>query len=147
MKTINLAVVVSQFNRDVTEKLWQGAKARWLALGMDEELLTKVEVPGAVEIPLMAQELALTKRFAAVICLGAVIQGDTDHYDYVCQQVSYGCQKVALTTRLPIIFGVLTTQTEEQALARAGGSEGNKGQEAVDAALTMIEALRSVVCV
>jgi 6,7-dimethyl-8-ribityllumazine synthase len=133
-----IAVVVSQFNQEVTEKLWQSTKTRLLELGLKENDITMVPVPGAVEIPLMAQAMALTKRFAAVICLGAVIRGETDHYDYVCQQVSYGCQRVALQLHLPIIFGVLTTNTDEQALARASG----KGQAVADAALTMIDALR-----
>lgn len=138
---IKIAVVVSQFNQAITEQLWQGAKARLLELGVKESDVTLVRVPGAVEIPLMAQEMALSKRFAAVICLGAVIRGETSHYDYVCQQVSDGCQRVALDNHLPVIFGVLTTETEEQALARVSG-DCHKGREAADAALTMINALR-----
>lgn len=140
---IKIAVVVSRFNQEVTERLWQGARERLLELGLPEGAVTTVRVPGAIEIPLMAQMLAQSKHFAAIICLGAVIQGETDHYDYVCQQVSYGCQQVALQQQIPVIFGVLTTQTEEQALARAGGDRGHKGREAVETALAMITALQS----
>jgi 6,7-dimethyl-8-ribityllumazine synthase len=94
-----------------------------------------------VEIPLVAQSLAKTGRFAAIICLGAVIRGETGHYDYVCGQVSDGCQRVALDNDLPIIFGVLTTDNEEQALDRVGGRHGHKGREAADTAVTMISLL------
>ena len=138
---IKVAVVVSRFNETVTERLWQSAEERLLERGLREEDILLVRVPGAVEIPLMAQTLAQRKQFSAVICLGAVIRGETDHYDYVCQQVSEGCQRVALQQQIPIIFGVLTTQTEAQALARAGGEQGNKGREAADVAFEMIDVL------
>lgn len=141
---IKIAIVVSRFNQNVTDKLLAGAKKRLQECGLEEGAITIIHVPGAVEIPLTVQALLLNQPFSAVIALGAVIQGETDHYDYVCQQVSYGCQKVALQYHTPVIFGVLTTQTEEQALARAGGSEGNKGSDSVDAAMAMIQVLQSL---
>src|SRR5262249_4934638 len=101
-----------------------------------------VWVPGAIEIPIMVQRLAKTTRYEAIIALGAVIRGETTHYDYVCQQVSYGCQRLALDYNLPVIFGVLTTDTEEQALDRVGGQHGHKGRDAVDTAIEMVKVLR-----
>ena len=137
-KVMNLAIVVSRFNFEVTEKLLNGAVTRLQELKISRENIKVVWVPGAVEIPLMAQQFAIQGKVDAIICLGAVIKGETDHYDYVCQQVSDGCQKVMLNFNLPVIFGILTTPSVELALARAGGSEGNKGSECVDAALEMI---------
>ena len=137
-KVMNLAIVVSRFNFEVTEKLLNGAVTRLQELKISRENIKVVWVPGAVEIPLMAQQFAIQGKVDAIICLGAVIKGETDHYDYVCQQVSDGCQKVMLNFNLPVIFGILTTPSVELALARAGGSEGNKGSECVDSALEMI---------
>jgi 6,7-dimethyl-8-ribityllumazine synthase len=97
-----------------------------------------------MEIPLIARKLADTKKYAAIICLGCVIQGETDHYDYVCSQVVQGTSQVALTTGLPVIFGVLTCQTLEQALNRAGGKSGNKGFDAALAALEMVSLTQSI---
>lgn len=133
------AIVVSEFNGNITEKLLQGASSRLIEKGIEETKITIIRVPGAVEIPLAAQLLAKSKKYQAIICLGAVIRGDTNHYDYVCEQVSRGCQKVMLDFEIPIIFGVLTTHTMEQAEERVGGKEGHKGIEAADAALTMAE--------
>lgn len=141
---ISVAIVVSQFNEEVTSKLLAGAVSRLQACGIKDEDIKVYEVPGAVEIPLLAKCLAKSAKYDAIICLGAVIQGETDHYDYVCQQVSYGCQKVMLECELPIVFGVLTTQTLAQALARSGGSEGNKGTDSADTALAMITLLQKI---
>ena len=140
----NIAVVVSRFNEEVTQKLYDGAVLRLEELGFDKKQVTVVWVPGAIEIPLTAQRLAKTGQFEAIICLGAVILGETKHFDYVCQQVSYGCQQVALTQDLPVIFGVLTTDTEEQAFDRAGGQHGNVGRNSVDTAFQMISTLRQI---
>lgn len=131
------AIIVSEFNRHITDKLLEGALSRFYDLGIREKEVFVTHVPGAVEIPLIAQLLAKSKQFHAIICLGAVIRGDTDHYDYVCDQVSQGCQKVMLDHNIPVIFGVLTTHNDEQALARAGGSEGHKGVYCADAAVQM----------
>jgi 6,7-dimethyl-8-ribityllumazine synthase len=141
--TFPLAIVVSRFNKKVTQLLSQGALDRLKELAFPDEQIAYVEIPGAVEIPVMAQSLAKTNIYKAIICLGAVIQGETNHYDYVCDQVSYGCQRVALDHNIPVIFGVLTTFNEEQALARAGGSKGHVGKEAVDIAVEMVGLLRN----
>lgn len=140
----NIAVVISRFNEEVTQKLYEGAVLRLEELGFDTNQVTVVWVPGAIEIPLTAQRLAKTGQFEAIICLGAVILGETKHFDYVCQQVSYGCQQVALTQDLPVIFGVLTTDTEEQAFDRVGGKHGHIGKSAVDTAFQMISTLRQI---
>lgn len=133
-----IAIVISRFNETITKKLHDEAITRLTELGFSTEDFIVRWVPGAVEIPLVAQHYAVNFEVDAVICLGAVIRGETDHYDYVCQQVSYGCQKVALETGIPILFGVLTTETEAQALARANGEHSSKGRYCVDAALEMI---------
>lgn len=140
----HLAIVVSEFNAEITELLLAGALERLKERGFSEAYIAVIKVPGAVEIPLVAQLLARTDLYSAIICLGAVIQGETDHYRYVCEQVSQGCQQVALAHEIPVIFGVLTTQNEAQAFARAGGAEGNKGREAVDAAVRMVEVLQKI---
>lgn len=134
-----LAIIVSEFNPQITEALFSGAleklkKTHHIA----EKNITVVRVPGAVEIPFAAKLLAKSQKYQAIICLGAVIKGETDHYDYVCQQVSFGCQKVMLTFDIPIIFGVLTTQTLQQAKQRSGGKHGHKGEDCADAAISMI---------
>ncbi len=135
---MKIAIVISEFNSNITDRLLEGAIHRLEQLNIPELSWHIESVPGAIEIPLAAKQFAKSGKFNAVICLGAVIRGETDHYDYVCQQVSYGCQKVALKFDVPIIFGILTTENEEQALARAGGSCGHKGKEAVDTAVEMI---------
>ena len=131
------AIVTSQFNRPITDELLRGAVARFQEYGIEQHAITVVKVPGAIEIPLMAQHLAKQKRYHAIICLGAVIQGETDHYQYVCEQVSHGCQTVMLKFHVPIIFGVLTTHNEKEANDRIGGRKGHIGKEAVDAAIRM----------
>ena len=131
------AIVVSMFNQCVTEKLLEGALSRLQEKSVANHHITVIKVPGAIEIPLTAHLLAKSHRYHSIICLGAVIRGDTDHYDYVCQQVSQGCQRVMLDFEIPVIFGVLTTDNEEQALQRVGGMHGHKGIEAADTALAM----------
>lgn len=139
---MSIAICVSRFNAAITEKLLQGVLERLRELGVAEENLKICWVPGAVELPLAAQQFAQRGDFEAVICLGAVIRGETGHYEYVCQQVSYGCQRVALDYHLPVIFGVLTTENMQQALERVGGIHGHKGREAADTAITMINLLK-----
>ena len=143
--THQFAIIVSEFNQTITSRLLEGALSRFRENGVADDSITVVHVPGAVEIPLTAQLLAKTYRYHSLICLGAVIRGETDHYDYVCQQVSVGCQKVMLEHEVPVIFGILTTNTEEQALERAGGREGHKGKDAVDAALAMVRVVDGIV--
>lgn len=139
-----IALIVSQFNQAITHELQAGAMKRLLALGVREEDLTLIEVPGAVEIPLIAQRLAKQNKFAALIALGAVVRGETTHYDYVCQQVSEGCQRVALEFDIPVIFGVLTTENDAQAWDRLGGAHGHKGVDAADCALAMMSILNQI---
>lgn len=138
-QTAQLAIVVSEFNVEITARLLEGAKERLRELSAKEAHI--VWVPGAIEIPLMAQHLARTQKYDAIVALGAVIRGETSHYDYVCQQVSFGCQKISLELHLPIIFGVLTTENELQAWERSGGKHGHKGRDAVDTAFCMIHLL------
>ncbi len=137
----NVALVVGRFNEDVTRRLYEGALERLKELAFADEHITVVWVPGAIEIPLTAQRLARTNSYEVIICLGTVIRGETGHYEYVCNQASTGCQTVALENDIPVIFGVLTTENEAQALERAGGQQGNKGRDAVDAALEMVSVL------
>ncbi|MBW5802295.1 6,7-dimethyl-8-ribityllumazine synthase [Coxiella endosymbiont of Ornithodoros amblus] len=142
--SFKLAIVISQFNRTVTEKLLNGVSQRLTELGVQANQVKTVRVPGAVEIPLVAKRLAKSRHYEALVCLGSVIRGETDHYNYVCQQVSFGCQQVALEYEVPIIFGVLTTTTKEQAFARAGGQRGNKGADWADAAVSMIKLMKEI---
>lgn len=141
VKPFPISVIVSRFNTSITEKLLMNALARLEERGFSSDLITVINVPGAVEIPVVAQTLVKKKMSEAIIVLGAVIRGETSHYDYVCSQVSDGCQQVALASSMPVIFGVLTTENAEQAMARADGSHSNKGQEAVDAAIEMVNVL------
>lgn len=136
-RSFPIAVVVSTFNETVTSALKEGAIHRLEELGFNSEDITLVEVPGAVEIPFVVQLLAKKNQVQAIIALGAVIRGETTHYDYVCDQVSQGCQRVMLDYNIPVIFGVLTTENDEQALDRVGGKHGHKGRDAVDCALAM----------
>lgn len=140
----NVAVIASRFNEDVTEKLLEGALERLTELEFSDEQITVVKVPGAIELPVTAQRFAKTKKYQAIICIGAVIRGETTHYDYVCEQASDGCLRVSLDHELPVIFGVITTENKEQALARAGGDHGHKGRDAVDAAYEMVSVLSQI---
>lgn len=136
-KPFPIALVVSTFNQDITQALKEGALRRLEELGFGSSNLTLVEVPGAVEIPFVANLLAKKKQVEVIIALGAVIRGETSHYDYVCDQVSQGCQRVMLDQDLPVVFGLLTTENEEQAWDRLGGKHGHKGREAADCAVMM----------
>ncbi len=138
----NIAVITSRFNEPVTTRLTQSAIKRLKDLNFSEDQITTIEVPGAIEIPLIAKQLANTRSYEAIICLGCVIRGETSHYDYVCEQVSQGCQRVSLDHNIPVIFGILTTETGEQALDRAGGEHSDKGIESVDSAVEMVALMR-----
>ncbi|HXW60851.1 MAG TPA: 6,7-dimethyl-8-ribityllumazine synthase [Myxococcota bacterium] len=138
MANARYALIVSDFNEEITRELLRGAEGELKKKGVLDTHLAIYHVPGAIELPLAAQWCAKAQQFDAIICLGAVIRGETDHYHYVCEQVSYGCQKVMLTYNVPVIFGVLTVNTEEEALARLGGSHGHKGKEAAKAAIQMV---------
>lgn len=134
-------IVVSRFNEFITNKLLGGALDALKRHGADEENIEVAWVPGAFEIPLVAKKMASTNKYDAVICLGAVIRGQTPHFDYVSSEVSKGIANVSLEKNIPIIFGVLTTDTIEQAIERAGTKAGNKGYDAGVTAIEMVNLL------
>jgi len=138
---LKFALVVSRFNSFITERLLEGALDSLRRKGVRDEDLTVVRVPGAWEIPLVAKRLAQAKSYHAVICLGAVIRGATPHFDYVAAEVSKGIAQVTLDTGVPVSFGILTTDTLEQAVERAGSKAGNKGYAAAEAAIEMVNLL------
>lgn len=144
VETFSIALIISRFNEPVTQALYEGALQRLHELKFPDHQITVVWVPGAVEIPIVAKHLAKMEGYEAIVALGAVIRGETGHYDYVCQQVSHGCQVVALEFDIPVIFGVLTTDNAEQAFARCGGKKGHKGKESIDAAVEMVSVLRQI---
>lgn len=132
------AIVVSRFNRAVTGSLLDGALQALGEYGVAESDVDVLHVPGAFEITLAASEAAATGRYAAVICLGAVVRGETPHFEFICQEVSRGVSEAACRHSIPMAFGVLTTENMDQALARAGEGHGNKGFEAAVVALEMV---------
>jgi len=140
--SLKIGIVVSRFNDFITRRLLEGAEDALLRHGASPEAITVAWVPGAVEIPLLAKRLAASGDYDAVICLGAVIRGATSHYDHVCSMVASGIAAAALETGVPVIFGVLTTDTIEQAIERAGSKAGNKGFEAAVSAIEMANLLR-----
>lgn len=131
------AVVASRFNEPIVKKLVDGAITAFAAGGVPAGMVDVHWVPGAFELPLAAQHLVRTKRYAGVACVGVVIKGETPHYDYVAGQAAAGIRTVGLASGVPVTFGVITALTEEQAWARAGGAVGNRGAEAAEAALEM----------
>ena len=130
-------IVISRFNEFISSKLLSGAIDELVRHGVKDSDIDVLWVPGAFEIPLVAQRAAQTKKYAAIITLGAVIKGSTSHYDYVCAEVSKGTAAVSLETGIPVIFGVLTTDNIEQAIERAGTKAGNKGSDAAKSAIEM----------
>lgn len=139
-----IAIVSGLFNDHIVSGLMDGAKRRLAERGVAESDVTTTYVPGCFELPLAAQKLARSGRFDAVIALGAVVRGDTPHFDYVCDACTQGLTRVALDESLPVVFGVLTTDDEAQAMARVGGEHGNKGEDAADTALYMLEMLAAI---
>jgi 6,7-dimethyl-8-ribityllumazine synthase len=133
---LKVGIIVGRFNSFIGERLLEGALDALIRHGADDSQITVARVPGAFEIPLAAQKMALTGKYDALICLGAVIRGSTPHFDYVASEVSKGIAHVSLATGVPVAFGVLTVDTIEQAIERAGTKAGNKG---FDAAMTVIE--------
>ena len=138
------AIVVSRFNDFISERLLEGALDGLLRSGTRDEDIEVVRVPGAFEIPLMAKKMASTARYHAVICLGAVIRGATPHFDYVSAEVSKGIAMVGLESEIPVIFGIVTTDTIEQAIERAGTKAGNKGWSAAISAIEMANLIEVV---
>ncbi|WP_250632516.1 6,7-dimethyl-8-ribityllumazine synthase [Rhodoflexus caldus] len=132
------AIVVAEWNSEVTERLYNGAYSTLLHAGVREENIIRKDVPGSFELSLGAQYMAQWKDIDAVICLGCVIKGETPHFDFICQAVAHGITEVGLKYNKPVVFGVITTLNLEQALDRAGGKHGNKGDEAAATAIKML---------
>ena len=141
---LHIAVVVACFNETVTSKLLQGALDGLSSHGVLEQDITVAWAPGSFELPVIAQNLIDTGEFDAVICLGAVIRHETDHHLYVAREATHGIASVSRETGVPTIFGILTTDSEEQAMARAGGKEGNRGYDAALAAIEMATLMREI---
>ncbi|HCM74825.1 MAG TPA: 6,7-dimethyl-8-ribityllumazine synthase [Cytophagales bacterium] len=139
LSTKKFGIVVAEWNEEITEALYEGAYTALIKLGAKKSNLHRITVPGSYELPLAAQRLAKQKEIAAVICLGCIIQGETPHFDYICNAVANGIMRVNLDSGKPVAFGVLTTLDKKQALERAGGKHGNKGEEA---AVTVVEMLK-----
>ncbi|MFK3274089.1 6,7-dimethyl-8-ribityllumazine synthase [Staphylococcus aureus] len=143
-KDLKVAIVVSRFNDFITGRLLEGAKDTLIRHDVNEDNIDVAFVPGAFEIPLVAKKLASSGNYDAVITLGCVIRGATSHYDYVCNEVAKGVSKVNDQTNVPVIFGILTTESIEQSVERAGTKAGNKGAEAAVSAIEMANLLKSI---
>ena len=141
---MKVGIVAGRFNEFITSKLVGGAMDGLLRPDVKDEDVDIAWVPGAFEIPLVASKMAKSGKYDAVICLGAVIRGDTTHYDYVCNEVSKGIATVSLESGIPVMFGVLTTENIEQAIARAGSKGGNKGYDCALGAVEMVNLLRTI---
>ena len=139
-----IGIVVARFNQLVSDKLLEGAIGCLKRHGCDEDTIDVLWVPGSFEIPLATQKMAQTKRYDGIVCLGTLIRGETAHFDHIASQVAAGISRVALDNIIPVTFGVLTTDTLEHALERAGGKSGNKGQEAAMAVLEMVSLLGKI---
>ena len=143
-KGLKFGLVVSRFNEFFSQKLLEGAQDALLRHGVNEEDIEVAWTPGSFEIPLIAQKLAQTKKYHAVICLGAVIRGGTPHFDYIAAEVTKGIANVNLSTGVPVIYGVITTDTLEQAIERSGTKAGNKGFDAAVSAIEMANLVKSI---
>jgi len=141
---LKIGIIVSRFNNFVTEKLLEGAQDGFTSHGGSAEDLTIVRVPGAFEIPLAVDKMAACGKYDALVCLGAVIRGDTPHFDYVCDAVTRGIGDAVRAYKMPIGFGVLTTDDVQQAMARAGIKDANKGYEALLTAVEMVHVIRDI---
>ena len=143
-KGLKFAVVVSRFNNLITMKLLEGAKDALLRHGVNEDDIDVAWTPGCLEIPLISKKLALSNKYDALICLGAVVRGGTPHFEYVASEVNRGISRVSLDAGLPVIQGIITADTLEQAIQRAGAKEGNKGFDAAVSAIEMANLLRVI---
>ncbi len=141
---LSIGIVVSKFNEQITSKILEGAKVTLLSLGVSESDITVVFVPGAFEIPVVASHLAYSSDYDGLICLGAVVKGETDHYEYVASQTSKGILDVSVESGVPVAFGVLTTLDMGQAFARSGGDKGNIGSSCANTVIETINAVRSL---
>ncbi len=143
-KDIKIGIVASRFNDFITSKLLGGAKDALIRHQVNEDDIEIAWVPGAFEIPLIANKMAKSKKYDAVICLGAVIRGSTSHYDYVCNEVSKGIAQASLNNDIPVMFGIVTTENIEQAIERAGTKAGNKGFDCAVDAIEMVNLIREI---
>ena len=141
---MKIGIVAARFNEFIVSKLFGGAMDGLTRHDIPEDNITLAWVPGAFEIPVVASKMAQSGKYDAVICVGAVIRGQTTHYDYVCNEVSKGIAQVSLATEIPVMFGVLTTDTIEQAIERAGTKAGNKGFECAQGAIEMVNLIREI---
>ncbi|HEV8722851.1 MAG TPA: 6,7-dimethyl-8-ribityllumazine synthase [Candidatus Binatia bacterium] len=141
---LKLGVVVSRYNQFITEKLLDGALDGFKSHGGEDDNVTIIRVPGAFEIPLIAEKLAASGKYDALVCLGAVIRGDTPHFDYLCDAVTRGIGDAVRTYKIPIGFGVLTTNDVQQAMERAGSKDANKGYEALLTVVEMVNVIRQL---
>ena len=141
---MKVGIVASRFNEIIVNKLLGGAVDGLVRHGVEDGNITAVWVPGAFEIPTAAQRMAASGKYDAVICVGAVIRGETSHYDYVCNEVSKGIAQVSMTTGVPTLFGIVTTENIEQAIARAGAHAGNKGYDCALSAIEMVNVLGQI---
>ena len=141
---MKVGIVASRFNEIIVNKLLGGAVDGLVRHGVEDSNITAAWVPGAFEIPVTAQKMAQTGEYDAVICVGAVIRGDTTHYDYVCNEVSKGVAHVGLAAGIPVLFGVITTENIEQAIARAGSKAGNKGYDCALSAIEMVNLMKQI---
>jgi len=141
---IRIGIVASRFNEFIVNRLLSGAVDGLVRHGVLDENITVAWVPGAFEIPLVADKMARSGNYDAVICVGAVIRGSTSHYEHVCTEVAKGIAHVALESHIPVIFGVLTTENIEQAIERAGSKSGNKGYDAALSAIEMVNLIRQI---
>lgn len=141
---MKVGIVASRFNEIIVNKLLNGAVDGLVRHGVEEENITAAWVPGAFEIPVVALKMAKSGKYDAVICVGAVIRGDTTHYDYVCNEVSKGIAQAGMNTGVPVLFGVITTENIEQAIARAGSKAGNKGYDCALSAIEMVNLMEQI---
>jgi 6,7-dimethyl-8-ribityllumazine synthase len=141
---LKFGIVVARFNDFITNKMLEGAQDALLRHGVNEDDIEVTWVPGSFEIPLVAQKLAATKRYDSIICLGAVIRGGTPHFEYVAAEVTKGIAQVGLNSGLPIIYGIITADTLEQAIERAGTKQGNEGTKAANTAIEMANLMHSI---
>lgn len=143
-KGMKIGIIASRFNSFIVEKLLDGAVDGLIRHGVEEENITACWVPGAFEIPVMAQKMAKSDKYDAVICVGAVIRGSTSHYDYVCSEVSKGIAAAGMQSGKPVLFGVITTENIEQAIERAGSKAGNKGYDCALSAIEMVNLMNQL---
>ena len=141
---MKVGIIASRFNEIITNKLLGGAVDGLVRHGVEENNITAAWVPGAFEIPVIAEKMAASKKYYEIICVGAVIRGSTTHYDYVCNEVSKGISQVSMKTGVPVLFGVITTENIEQAIERAGSKAGNKGYDCALSAIEMVNLIKQL---